>query len=129
MFLSYLKDACQFHPGVPVFHDALKGWSCCNKKSTDFSQFLSIPGCTKAPHSHVKPVEPEKPKQEPSTKDEVIVYEAPKLPEPTPRPTNDEPLVDLKRTVAPTLLVALEKLTQSLNSVTLGLCYELIWLL
>ncbi|XP_073692745.1 cysteine and histidine-rich domain-containing protein 1 [Garra rufa] len=35
-------DACQFHPGVPIFHDALKGWSCCKKRTTDFSEFLSI---------------------------------------------------------------------------------------
>ena len=36
-------DVCQFHPGVPVFHDALKGWSCCPKRSTDFTEFLNIP--------------------------------------------------------------------------------------
>ncbi|KAL0587847.1 Cysteine and histidine-rich domain-containing protein 1 [Plecturocebus cupreus] len=40
-------DACTYHPGVPVFHDALKGWSCC-KRTTDFSDFLSIVACTKA---------------------------------------------------------------------------------
>uniref|UniRef100_A0A3Q1HPV2 CHORD domain-containing protein n=1 Tax=Anabas testudineus TaxID=64144 RepID=A0A3Q1HPV2_ANATE len=35
-------NACTFHPGVPVFHDALKGWSCCKRRTTDFSDFLSI---------------------------------------------------------------------------------------
>ncbi|KAG7221428.1 hypothetical protein INR49_017197 [Caranx melampygus] len=35
-------DSCVFHPGVPIFHDALKGWSCCKKRTTDFSEFLSI---------------------------------------------------------------------------------------
>uniref|UniRef100_A0A8B9HS64 Cysteine and histidine-rich domain-containing protein 1 n=1 Tax=Astyanax mexicanus TaxID=7994 RepID=A0A8B9HS64_ASTMX len=35
-------DACTYHPGVPVFHDALKGWSCCKRRTTDFSDFLSI---------------------------------------------------------------------------------------
>ncbi|CAF0952119.1 unnamed protein product [Brachionus calyciflorus] len=109
------EDACQFHPGVPVFHDALKGWSCCNKKSTDFSQFLSFPGCTRAAHSNVKPVEPEKPKKEniPDLKEqEVLIYETRKAPEMTPRPTQDEPLVELNRTIAPSLKTALEKLTE-----------------
>uniref|UniRef100_A0A2K6B5U0 CHORD domain-containing protein n=1 Tax=Macaca nemestrina TaxID=9545 RepID=A0A2K6B5U0_MACNE len=27
------NDACTYHPGVPVFHDALKGWSCCRHNS------------------------------------------------------------------------------------------------
>ena len=36
-------ESCQHHPGVPVFHDALKGWSCCKKRTTDFTDFLKIP--------------------------------------------------------------------------------------
>lgn len=118
----YFKDSCQFHPGNPVFHDALKGWSCCNKKSTDFTQFLNIPGCSKSAHSNQKPVEPEKPAQpkEISNKEEVITYEVSKPPEPTPRPTNDEPLVDLRRTIAPTLTSTLEKLSESFKSMPLG---------
>ena len=36
-------DSCAHHPGVPVFHDAYKGWSCCKKKCTDFTEFLNIP--------------------------------------------------------------------------------------
>jgi cysteine/histidine-rich domain-containing protein 1 len=111
-------DSCQHHPGEPVFHDALKGWSCCDKKSTDFTQFLNTPGCTKSAHSNVKPAEPEK-------KSKVIVdelqlakdlareLESKKPPEPAIRPTtNDAPLVDLKRTVAPSLIQALNKLSQ-----------------
>ena len=35
---------CTFHPGAPFFHDAYKGWSCCNKKCTDFTEFLNTPG-------------------------------------------------------------------------------------
>uniref|UniRef100_A0A4W4FMR9 Cysteine and histidine-rich domain-containing protein 1 n=1 Tax=Electrophorus electricus TaxID=8005 RepID=A0A4W4FMR9_ELEEL len=54
-------DACTYHPGVPVFHDALKGWSCCKRRTTDFSDFLSIAGCTKGPHNQEKPPEPVKP--------------------------------------------------------------------
>ena len=112
-------DDCQYHPGVPVFHDALKGWSCCNKKSTDFTQFLSIPGCTRSPHSNVKPVEPEKPKTDniPEIKaEEVLVYETRKAPELTPRPTGDEPLIELPRTIAPSLKAALEKITETKQS-------------
>ncbi|XP_071614126.1 cysteine and histidine-rich domain-containing protein 1-like isoform X2 [Heliangelus exortis] len=52
------KDSCQYHPGVPIFHDALKGWSCCKKRTTDFSDFLSIKGCTKGFHCKEKPPEP-----------------------------------------------------------------------
>jgi len=54
------ESACVHHPGVPVFHDALKGWSCCKKRSTDFTDFLHIPGCTTGAHNPVKPPEPEK---------------------------------------------------------------------
>uniref|UniRef100_A0A8C0VGF0 Integrin subunit beta 1 binding protein 2 n=2 Tax=Cyanistes caeruleus TaxID=156563 RepID=A0A8C0VGF0_CYACU len=52
------EDSCLYHPGVPIFHDALKGWSCCKKRTTDFSEFLSIKGCTKGFHSKEKPPEP-----------------------------------------------------------------------
>ncbi|KAJ8966194.1 hypothetical protein NQ317_015414 [Molorchus minor] len=55
------EDSCRHHPGQPVFHDAYKGWSCCNKKCTDFTEFLNIKGCAVAKHSDIKPPEPEKP--------------------------------------------------------------------
>ncbi|XP_005401724.2 PREDICTED: integrin beta-1-binding protein 2 [Chinchilla lanigera] len=45
-----LPDSCCYHPGVPIFHDALKGWSCCQKRTVDFSEFLNIKGCTMGPH-------------------------------------------------------------------------------
>lgn len=53
------EDACQFHPGAPFFHETYKGWTCCNKKFSDFTEFLNTPGCAKGPHSNVKPEEPE----------------------------------------------------------------------
>ena len=37
------SEACTFHPGAPYFHDAYKGWSCCQMKSTDFTTFLNTP--------------------------------------------------------------------------------------
>ena len=126
LFLIFV-DACQYHPGEPVFHDALKGWSCCNKKSTDFTQFLSIPGCTKSAHTNVKPPEPEKKAPEKDdiqlAKDQVLVFENMKPPEPTPRPTNDAPLVELPRTVASSLTQALEKLNESMKTINLGKIY------
>lgn len=121
LFKFFKKDACQFHPGNPVFHDALKGWSCCNKKSTDFTQFLNIPGCARAAHSNTKPPEPEKPKETIETKsEEVYVYEAKKPPEPAPRPTENEPLIELKRTIAPSLKVVLEKLNETNKETSVG---------
>ncbi|KAI9296439.1 chord-domain-containing protein [Neoconidiobolus thromboides FSU 785] len=61
------KESCVYHTGKPVFHEGLKGWSCCNKRETDFDMFLKIPGCSVGSHStevdleskeyYVKPVE------------------------------------------------------------------------
>ncbi|KND04590.1 uncharacterized protein SPPG_00309 [Spizellomyces punctatus DAOM BR117] len=56
---SNRDTACEYHSGNPVFHEGLKGWSCCNKKVTDFDDFLKIPGCTVGRHSTVV-AEPEK---------------------------------------------------------------------
>ncbi|CDS14189.1 hypothetical protein LRAMOSA06359 [Lichtheimia ramosa] len=60
-------NACQFHPGAPVFHEGLKGWSCCDKRVTDFDEFLNIPGCTFGRHTTEKPVEEKKPEADSAT--------------------------------------------------------------
>lgn len=112
VILKYILDACQFHPGGPIFHDALKGWSCCNKKSTDFTQFLNIPGCTRSFHSNEKPPEPEKPPKDESAA-EVIVYQAPRPQELTARPTSDENIIELPRHVQPSLIESLLKAAQN----------------
>ena len=39
-------NECQYHPGVPIFHEGLKFWSCCQRKTTDFQAFLNQVGCT-----------------------------------------------------------------------------------
>jgi len=71
----YIKGCCQHHPGVPVFHDALKGWSCCSRRSTDFTEFLNIPGCANGRHSSEKPPEPEKkPQAEVSCPEVTSIY-------------------------------------------------------
>ncbi|KAK9237406.1 HSP20-like chaperone [Lipomyces kononenkoae] len=45
------ESDCWYHPGPPVFHDALKGWSCCQKRVISFDEFLGLPGCTKGIHT------------------------------------------------------------------------------
>jgi len=104
------EDACTFHPGVPVFHDALKGWSCCNKKSTDFSTFLSYTGCTKGQHSNIKPVEPEKVKPEKTDVPEIAVRQPIRPQEPTERPSELENLDDLQMTISPSLVNNLQNI-------------------
>lgn len=47
---------CLYHPGVPIFHEGLKFWSCCQKKTTDFNTFLSQIGCEKGKHTWKKDV-------------------------------------------------------------------------
>lgn len=111
-------DSCRYHPGVPVFHDALKGWSCCKKRSTDFTEFLNIPGCTTGLHSNEKPVEPEKPKPAVEIPDSSVQEEEEEEPKPqmmkqkfeeSERPSEDEPLQRLKVNTTPSLQKALEK--------------------
>nr|XP_024394893.1 cysteine and histidine-rich domain-containing protein RAR1-like [Physcomitrium patens] len=51
-----LENSCTYHSGPPLFHDGGKEWSCCKQRSHDFSDFLSLPGCTKGKHSSEKPV-------------------------------------------------------------------------
>ncbi|NXV80979.1 CHRD1 protein, partial [Atlantisia rogersi] len=113
------EDSCLYHPGVPIFHDALKGWSCCKKRTTDFSEFLSIKGCTKGFHSAEKPPEPgsqeetsEKPKAKPM---EEIITQRPKSAErmQRERPSFDEPRQLLPIKVSRSLEQALEKLNLS----------------
>ncbi|KAI1893951.1 hypothetical protein AGOR_G00128930 [Albula goreensis] len=116
-------DACTFHPGIPVFHDALKGWSCCKRRTTDFSDFLSIAGCTKGPHNREKPPEPVKPDVKTSGEKKELddlkpkfneyVIQAPKPLESIQRPSADEPVVRLQQKVSSSLKQALEKLKLS----------------
>lgn len=45
---------CQHHPGTPIFHEGMKYYSCCNKKTTDFTAFLNLAGCTSGSHKWTK---------------------------------------------------------------------------
>ncbi|KAK6986884.1 cysteine and histidine-rich domain-containing protein 1 [Biomphalaria glabrata] len=111
------ETACTYHPGGPIFHDALKGWSCCKKRVSDFTEFLNIKGCTVGHHSNVKPVEPEKPEKPPvSTKEpmyqlEVKPQHKPPIPAAKERPSAEEPMVEIKKTVGPSLKTQLDKLS------------------
>eukprot|EP00262_Sarcandra_glabra_P010432 TRINITY_DN25717_c0_g1_i1.p1 TRINITY_DN25717_c0_g1~~TRINITY_DN25717_c0_g1_i1.p1 ORF type:complete len:222 (+),score=29.66 TRINITY_DN25717_c0_g1_i1:128-793(+) len=49
-------DSCRYHDSGPLFHDGMKEWSCCKKRSHDFSLFLALPGCKTGKHTTEKPV-------------------------------------------------------------------------
>ncbi|XP_038674211.1 cysteine and histidine-rich domain-containing protein 1a isoform X1 [Scyliorhinus canicula] len=110
------ENACTYHPGSPVFHDALKGWSCCKRRTTDFSDFLNIVGCTKGKHCNEKPpvlVKSEvKTSSEPGIKsrNNENVMPSRKPVESIIRPSPDAPLVRLEQKVSSSLKQALEKL-------------------
>jgi hypothetical protein len=111
-------SACQHHPGLPYFHDAYKIWSCCQKKSHDFSTFLSIPGCTQGSHQPNKPEEPIAPspaeQEQTSSPKPVVRQEIPKPQTPAvERPPVDAPLTKMKLTVATSLQTALEKISNA----------------
>lgn len=41
---------CVHHPGSPVFHEGMKYWSCCQKRTSDFNVFLNQVGCSTGKH-------------------------------------------------------------------------------
>lgn len=41
---------CVHHPGVPIFHEGMKYWSCCQRKTSDFSAFVAQKGCESGTH-------------------------------------------------------------------------------
>ncbi|VVC89846.1 unnamed protein product [Leptidea sinapis] len=116
------SDVCCHHPGFPVFHDAYKGWSCCNKKSVDFTEFLNIKGCTYSKHSHVKPEEPVKKSVDKELdKKEVIEVRAPIVGPQLPRPPFETSLVTLEATVADSLKQANPNASQQVLSSNTGI--------
>jgi len=50
------EEVCNYHPGKPIFHDGLKYWSCCQKKTTEFFKFLNQPGCQQGNHIWISKV-------------------------------------------------------------------------
>lgn len=106
-------DACRHHPGTPYFHDAYKGWSCCKKKSVDFTEFLNIKGCELSKHSNVKPVEPEKPEQNIVEEEPLQEIRDPIKSSTLERPSFDAPLTTLVPIVAPALKQSIDNLVVS----------------
>ncbi|VDN08036.1 unnamed protein product [Thelazia callipaeda] len=47
-------ETCVYHNGIAVFHEGMKYWSCCEKKTTDFSTFLEQRGCVVGKHCWIK---------------------------------------------------------------------------
>lgn len=39
------EETCVYHPGVPIFHEGSKGWTCCKRKVLEFDEFMRIEGC------------------------------------------------------------------------------------
>jgi hypothetical protein len=47
-------EQCVHHPGIPIFHEGSKGYSCCKRRVLEFEQFLKLEGCkTKDRHLFV----------------------------------------------------------------------------
>ncbi|XP_046849650.1 cysteine and histidine-rich domain-containing protein 1-like isoform X2 [Xenia sp. Carnegie-2017] len=106
-----MSNACLHHTGVPVFHDALKGWSCCSRRVTDFTEFLNMAGCTKSRHSNIKPIDPEV-KLSPvkvSPKCSTTTHRKAQPQESEPRPRDDLPFQRVKYKITDSLKKLLEK--------------------
>lgn len=104
---------------MPFFHDVYKGWTCCNKKSVDFTEFLNIKGCQLSRHSNVKPAEPAKPpaaeEPQPTAEDAVSVAAVVPIVEPIKpvklqRPDFNAPMVPIAPVVAPALQQAIDNI-------------------
>lgn len=53
---EYLEEennaqACNFHPGKPIFHDLKKGWTCCEKVVYDWDEFQQLKTCATGFHN------------------------------------------------------------------------------
>lgn len=55
------EEECTYHPGVPIFHEGSKGWTCCKRRVLEFDEFMKIEGCkTKKRHCYVGKPKPKK---------------------------------------------------------------------
>lgn len=111
-------DSCCYHPGEPYFHDAYKGWTCCKKKSVDFTEFLNMKGCTMAKHSNVKPPEPEKVEKKNIPDVPSLSTVDPIKPSSLKRPSFDSPLLTIVPFVSPALKQSIDNLVASSTTTT-----------
>jgi hypothetical protein len=42
--------SCVYHPGLAVFHEGSKYWTCCKPRCAEFEEFLKIQGCKVGRH-------------------------------------------------------------------------------
>lgn len=47
------ESPCVHHPGIPIFHEGYKFWSCCQRKTSDFQTFLEQVGCDTGKHKWI----------------------------------------------------------------------------
>ena len=47
---SSRTEACVYHPGLAVFHEGSKYWTCCKPRCAEFEEFLKIQGCKVGRH-------------------------------------------------------------------------------
>lgn len=48
------EEECIYHPGLPLFHEGSKGWTCCKRRVLEFDEFMKIEGCkTRKKHCYV----------------------------------------------------------------------------
>jgi hypothetical protein len=120
-------ESCLYHSGAPKFHDAYKSWTCCNKKSVDFSTFLSYPGCKKGKHSSEKKAETVRlvPQTEirPEKQEEVIIWNG--LNEPDQRPSDEKKFTELPKIPSAGLTESIKKfleddVNKSMNELSIG---------
>lgn len=112
------EDSCRHHPGEPYFHDAYKGWTCCNKKSVDFTEFLNIKGCTLAKHSNEKPPETEKPQKPVEEYEEPVQEVRAPIRQALERPSFESPFTEVSPSVVPALKEAIDSLVPKKASKT-----------
>ncbi|XP_049849893.1 cysteine and histidine-rich domain-containing protein 1-like [Schistocerca gregaria] len=51
---SSRTEPCVYHPGIAVFYEGSKYWSCCRPRAGEFEEFLKIPGCKTGRHKFLK---------------------------------------------------------------------------
>ncbi|KAJ2063923.1 hypothetical protein GGI03_004349 [Coemansia sp. RSA 2337] len=73
--------ACQYHPGIPEFHEGLKGWTCCKTRVHSFDDFMEIAGCKLGSHSSTPKHKDDDPFKADLTKYDDV------LPAPSPAPS------------------------------------------
>eukprot|EP00386_Alphamonas_edax_P014047 GDKI01043242.1.p1 GENE.GDKI01043242.1~~GDKI01043242.1.p1 ORF type:complete len:198 (-),score=52.08 GDKI01043242.1:27-620(-) len=45
------ETSCRHHTGKAIFHDTKKFWTCCDKSSYDWDDFMKIPPCATGTHN------------------------------------------------------------------------------